>query len=241
MSAAVEKFDSLPISLSSRIEQAFEAYHGRIMKVLDPLNKEHACYDIAKRILLLVSAVIFYPVWGFKCLIDRCIDLRNPNRSKSHATLESEIRCATKDILSRVSLENCNLNDAKSAKLFLILKHGGVVFSKAYILRQDVNQEQILRHFDLLVKDSQTRITFDSINKTEVDIGILTTGKDDQEGLPTFSLSLTARATAHCGKASNPGVELFTKVLASDDVQDCFCYQMGINPTPQIDAQGNFI
>src|SRR5947208_1664822 len=102
MSATVEQSNSVPISLNVRMEQAFQAYHGRIIKVLDPLNKENACYEIAKRILLLVSAVIIYPIWGFKCLINRCINIQqSANQPQTLATLASEIEYAKKEILDR--------------------------------------------------------------------------------------------------------------------------------------------
>jgi hypothetical protein len=242
MSSTVERSHSIPISLSGRIEQTFQAYHGRIIKLLDPLNKEHACYEISKRILLLVSAVVFYPVWGFKCLIDRCINLQKfANQPQTRATLAFEIGCAKKDILDRICLNNSDLNDAKSAKLFFVIKHGGNVFSKTVILPQDVNEEQILKHFDTLVNDVQKDIIFNSTSKTEVNIGILAKCKEDYQGQPIFSYKLTAEATSHYGEISNPGLVSSTNILASNAIQNNFCDLMGINRAPQIDAQGNFI
>lgn len=242
MSATVEQSNTVPISLNIRIEQAFQAYHGRIIKVLDPLNKENACYEIAKRILLIVSAVIIYPIWGFKCLIDRCINIqKSANQPQTRPTLTSEIEYAKRKILDRAGLDNSDFNDAKSAKLFLVIRHGGNVFHKNVILPQDVNKEQILTHFDTLVNDIQQDIIFNSTSKTKVNIGILAKGKKDYQGQPIFSYTLTAHATVHYGELSNPGIASATKVLASNAVQNSFCDLMEINQAPQIDYQGNFI
>ncbi|GAB4228125.1 MAG: hypothetical protein Tsb0021_05340 [Chlamydiales bacterium] len=242
MSTSIERPGSVPIPLSIRVEQSFQTYHGRIIKLLDPLNRQNACSEIAKRILLLFSALIIYPVWGFKCLIDRCINfLKFSNQSQTQVTLASEVEHAKKDILDRVSFDDFDFNGTESAKLFIVIKHEGNVFSKSFILLQDVNKEQILNQFDILVNNVQEDIIFNPNSKTEVVIGILAKGREDHQGQPVFSYKLTAHATVHYGEISKPGFASFTNVLATRDAQNSFCDLMGINQAPQIDAQGNFI
>lgn len=165
------------------------------------------------------------------------------NQPQIHATLASEIECAKQDFLDRNYFNDSDFNDTESAKLFLTIKHGehgGNVFSKTFIMPQDVNKERILEHFNTLINDIQADIIFNSTSNTIVKIGILAKGKD-YLGKPTFSYMLFAHSTAHHGETFNTGYQSFTEVFASDSIQNGFCDLMEINRAPQIDSQGNFI
>lgn len=154
-------------------------------------------------------------------------------------TVATEIECAKKEILARLALKDSDFDTAVAAKLLLTVQHGGKVFLKTVILTQAVSKDQILKHLDILVNDIQDEIVFDQTSKTKVAIGILAKGSD-YKGLPMFSNKITAHATAYQGETSNPGFTAFTKILASA-IQNSFCNVLGIQPTPQLDAQGNFI
>ncbi len=168
----------------------FQDFHGRVVSSLNSFPS--SLLDLAKRILILISAVVIYPIWGITLIAQGIQSKIVQSTGKSSRSSDNEnisMKNEIKQIISRdLKLWYVSDYEGDEIKVFYGTKYNNHLFKSHFFIKNGVNSSKdFQKHIEtFIVKNLKNQIDIFYDNQTSIDIEMIVVGLQKEDGIVNF-------------------------------------------------------